>query len=98
MPSLAVKWTPNALQGIEKAYNFLIAKDQHAAQAAVHAIRKNAALLQNFPQIGKPAADLEPEYRELLIPFGGSGYVILYAVLEEYILVLAVKHQKEVGY
>lgn len=98
MSSLIVKWTPNALQGIETAYRFLLEKDTIAAQAAIHAIRDKADLLQKFPQIGKPAPDLEPEYRELIVPFGGSGYVILYEILEDYILVLAVKHQKEVGY
>ena len=47
---------------------------------------------------GRPADDLEPEHRELLIPFGASGYMLFYEVLGETVLILAVKHQKEAGY
>jgi toxin ParE1/3/4 len=42
--------------------------------------------------------DLEAEHRELLIPFGAAGYVLLYRVDGDDVLVLAVRHQKEVGY
>jgi hypothetical protein len=41
---------------------------------------------------------LDPEHRELLIPFGVTGYVLVYEVYAERILVLAVRHQKEAGY
>lgn len=43
---------------------------------------KQAELLERFPQAGRPAEDLEPEHRELLIPFGGAGYVLLYHFAE----------------
>jgi plasmid stabilization system protein ParE len=36
--------------------------------------------------------------RELLIEFGESGYVALYLVTDEHIVVLAVRHQREAGY
>ena len=61
-------------------------------------IRKYAALLEKFPNVGRPAEDLDPEQRELLIPFGVSGYVLVYEVHAEIILVLAVRHPKEAGY
>lgn len=53
-----------------------------------------------FPNAGPPAADMEPEHRELLIPFGVAGYVLLYRFDADSaaVTVLAVRHQKEAGY
>jgi hypothetical protein len=42
----------------------------------------------------------EPGLRELLIPFGDSGYVTLYRFMpaEDTVVLLAFRHQKEAGY
>lgn len=98
MPRLKLVWSPDALLGVQRAYRFLAEKNREAAQAAAGAIRKHAAILRTFPNAGRPAEDLDPEHRELLIPFGASGYVLVYEVHAEVILVLAVRHQKEAGY
>ncbi len=50
------------------------------------------------PQIGRPVADMPDEYREWLIDFGDSGYVAHYRFDGEAVTILAVRHQKEVGY
>ena len=39
---------------------------------------------------------MDPEYRELLIDFGDSGYIVLYRYEAELVTVLALRHQKEV--
>jgi len=41
-----------------------------------------------------------PELRELVIPFGDSGYIALYRYdpIADAVYVLAFRHQKEVGY
>lgn len=96
MPYL--KWSDNAVRGVQKAYRFLAEKDREAAMAAARAIKKHAAVLARFPEAGRPTDDLDPEHRELLIPFGATGYVLVYEVGYDYILILAVKHQKEAGY
>ena len=98
MPRLKLVWSPYALLGVQRAYRFLAEKDREAAQAAAETIRKNAAILKKFPSAGRPAEDLDSEHRELLIPFGVSGYVLVYEIHAEIILVLAVRHQKEAGY
>jgi len=59
---------------------------------------KALAYFENSLMQGRPADDLDPEHRELLIPFGASGYVIVYEVYADSVLVLAVRHQKEAGY
>jgi toxin ParE1/3/4 len=85
-------WTPRATAGLERAYLFLAEKDEDAAVKALDAIDSGALLLEDFPHAGRPAEDLEPEHRELLIPFGGSGYVLLYRVENSLVYILAVRH------
>lgn len=96
MPHL--KWTDNALGGVRKAYEFLAEHDTDAAKAAVKAIKEQSLILIDFPEAGRPADDLDPEHRELIIPFGASGYILVYEVIADYVLILAVKHQREAGY
>ncbi len=56
-------------------------------------------LLETNPQIGRPLED-SPELRELVIPFGSTGYVALYRYdkSENVVFVLAFRHQREAGY
>ena len=91
-------WTQRAIVGLEEAYLFLAEKDEEAAIKALDAINGGALILEDFPHAGRPAEDLEPEHRELLIPFGASGYVLLYRVENPLVYILAVRHQKEAGY
>ena len=93
-----VIWSDNAVFGIQEAYRFLAGKDRDAARAVAKVIKERAGVLRKFPEAGRPVDDLEPEHRELLIPFGGSGYVLVYEVLGDVVHILAVKHQKEAGY
>ena len=91
-------WTTRATAGLERAYLFFAEKDEDAAVKVLDAIDGGALLLEDFLHAGRPAEDLEPEHRELLIPFGGSGYVLLYRVENTLVYILAVRHQKESGY
>jgi toxin ParE1/3/4 len=95
-----VIWSPYALFGVQRAYRFLVEKDKDAANAMAALLFKHADVLEKFPNAGRPAADLNPEHRELIIPFGACGYVLLYHFDEDRttVTVLAVRHQKEIGY
>lgn len=54
--------------------------------------------LAEHPEVGRPVEDLE-HGRELIIPFGDSGYLMLYRYVEnEPVVVLAIRHQREAGY
>lgn len=65
---------------------------------AGQAIERQFALLETEPEIGRPLDDL-PEFRELIIAFGDSGYVALYhhEIKTDSVDVLAFRHQKEAG-
>jgi len=99
MPSVVI-WSPAAVECIKRLYNFLAEKNIEAAKAAAALLFKQAEILETFPNAGRPAEDLNPEHKEILIPFGAAGYVLLYHVDETRaaVTVLAVRHQKEAGY
>lgn len=99
MPPVVI-WSPRAIECVKHLYNFLAEKNIDAAKAAAALLFKQAEILEAFPNAGRPAEDLDPEHREILIPFGAAGYVLLYHFDEDRtaVTVLAVRHQKEAGY
>ena len=96
MPQLI--WTPEALLGVQRCYRFLAPKNPAAASSAVRAIRDGMKIVAAHPGVGRPADKMGPAFRERLIPFGDSGYAVLYRVDGDRATVLAVRHQKEAGY
>jgi plasmid stabilization system protein ParE len=96
MPRLI--WSPQALLDVQRLYRFLAVKNTDAAKRAAKAIREGVKILAAQPGVGRPAEDMEPEYREWLIDFGDSGYIALYHYDEKTAVIVAVRHQKEVGY
>ena len=91
-------WSPQALCDVQRLYRFLAVHNLDAAKRAVKVIRQEVMVLEHQPAIGRPMQDLEPEYREWLIDFGDSGYVGLYRLAGDEVIILAVRHQREVGY
>jgi len=91
-------WTPNALADVQRLYRWLLPKDADAAKRAAATIREGVKILAQSPRVGRPVEDMGPEYRERLITFGNSGYVALYRLDGETTVILAVRHQKEIGY
>jgi len=93
-----VKFTPAALNDLERLREFLRSRNPVAAKRAAVAITKAIQLLAQHPQVGRPAEEMDIEYRELLIDFGDSGYVALYRYEGGLVTVLSLRHQKEAGY
>ena len=97
MPRVVV--TEGAGRGLARCRRFLVPKNQQAARRAGQSIERQFALLESNPDIGRPIPEV-PELRELIIPFGDSGYVALYRYdpTVDIAYVLAFRHQKEAGY
>ncbi|HEX5372496.1 MAG TPA: type II toxin-antitoxin system RelE/ParE family toxin [Aquabacterium sp.] len=91
-------WSPQALRDVQRLYRFLAVHNLDAAKRAIKAIRQELKVLGHQPAIGRPMQDMEPEYREWLIDFGDGGYVALYRLAGDEVVILAVRHQREVGY
>jgi len=98
MPRLI--WSPPAILNVARLQQFLAEKNPEAARQALKAIRAGVKVLAQQPAIGRPAEDMEPEFREWLIAFGESGYVVQYRydTPTETAVITAVRHQREVGY
>ncbi len=97
MPRVII--TENAALGLERCRRFLAEKDRLATIKAAQAIEKQFARLKTEPDSGRPVKN-HLELRELIISFGNTGYVALYhhSIATDSVLILAFRHQKEVGY
>ena len=97
MPSLT--WSPSAAADVQRLYRFLRSKNQDAAQRAVKAMREGVNVLKQQPRIGRVVGGMPEQYREWLIDFGSSGYVVRYHIDQDTnVIILAVRHQKEAGF
>ena len=96
MPQVIV--TQTALADIARLREFLNTKDVETAQEASKAIIQAVQNLRQFPERGSSADWLGENYRELVIKFGGTGYIVIYRIDDLKVFVLAVRHQKEAGY
>lgn len=93
-----VRFAPPAIRDLERLREFLRPKSPIAAKKAGEVIVKAVQVLGLQPQLGRPIEDMPDEFREWIIDFGDSGYVARYRIDTDAVTILAVRHQKEVGY
>jgi plasmid stabilization system protein ParE len=91
-------WTPRALADLDPLHRFLAERDRDAARRAVRAMRAGMRLIEAHPEAGRPVDGMDPEFRERWIAFGRSGYLALYRLDGQRVVVLAVRHGRELGY
>jgi hypothetical protein len=78
---------------------FLVGKDARPAAKALRMIRHSLKLLRFSPYACRKAAADTPRLRELLIPFGASGYVVLFEIEPpRTVTILAARRQREDDY
>lgn len=97
-----VRFTLEASDDLERLYDFIVSRDDSdvsLAERALAAIASGIATLESSPFTCRKARLDAPLLRELVIPFGSSGYVALFEVEEaQTVTVLAVRHQREDDY
>lgn len=96
MPRLI--WSPHALLDMQRLYRFLAGKNIDAAKRAINATRQGVKVLGQQPGIGRPIEDMPDAFREWVIDFGDSGYLVRYRLDADEVVILAVRHQREAGY
>jgi plasmid stabilization system protein ParE len=96
VPSLI--WSPRALADLDRLHRFLAERDPMAARQAIGAIRAGLRPIATFPEAGRPVAGMDPAFRERWITFGAGGYLVLYRLDGPRMVVLAVRHGRELGY
>lgn len=93
-----VRFSPPAIRDLERLREFLRPKSPVAAKRAGEAIVKAVQVLGLQPQLGRTIEEMPDEFREWVIDFGDSGYVARYRIDLDAVTILAVRHQKEVGF
>ena len=96
MPHL--RWSQAALHDVTRLHDFLAPKSEDAACRAVKTIRDGMKILASHPEIGRSIEELSGEFREWIIEFGQGAYVTLYHYDGYEIVILAIRHGREVGY
>jgi len=92
-----VVYAQHALDDLDRLTDFLLENEPKLASETADLIIEAITALAHHPLIGRP---VEHDLRELLISRGKTGYVALYSLEDEetIALVLAIRHQREVGY
>lgn len=92
-----VRFARSARTDLVQLTEFLVGQDPHRASDAERSIRSAVEVLKRLPFVGRPALQHHDlTLRELLVPFGTTGYVILYRVGPgDWVSVLAARHQLE---
>lgn len=97
--SFRVRFTDEARGDLERLFGFLLDRsggDPALAGRALAAIGTGLAFLAETPFTCRKATLRDPLLRELLVPFGHSGYVALFEIEDaSTVTVLAVRHQRE---
>lgn len=92
-----IVYSENAIENLERAFEFLARNDPSAALRASQAIRTAVEILSAHPLVGRRVSG---ELRELVISFGRTGYVALYRYrpARDEVRILALRHQRELDY
>ena len=101
MTRFRVRFTREAEEDLLRLFDFLLQENLATAGRAEIAIAKAVELLEIFPFSCRKASGGpgSPFLRELIIPFGGSGYVGLFEIEgPRSVTILAVRHQREEDY
>jgi plasmid stabilization system protein ParE len=92
-----VVYSARSLTHLERASQLRASENPDAAIAAAGAIRSAVENLAAHPLLGRR---VHGDIRELVISFGQTGYLALYrfVVLHDEVRVLAIRHQREIGF
>jgi plasmid stabilization system protein ParE len=94
-----LRYSRQFFDDFERYYSYLAELDIGLAERCYEAIFKTMRVLEDFPFVGRKAIEDDALARELLVPFGSSGYVILYDINNDHtVTILAIRHQREDDY
>lgn len=93
-----VRFAPSAIRDLERLREFLRSKNPVSAKRAGEVIVDAVKILGQHPQLGRLIEDMPDEFREWVIDFGDSGYLARYRIELDVVTILAIRHQKEVGW
>jgi len=100
--SYRIRFTKDAGADLVRLYEFILRRDDTdwtVAKRALEAIRNAIRSLELSPFSYRKATSGNPFLRELLTPFGATGYVAMFEIdNDKTATILAVRHQREDDY
>lgn len=84
---MRVIWTEPALDGIDRAYDYLAGLNPRAAAHVAETLRAEGDSLQHFPQRGRPVPITN--MRELVTSY---PYIIRYRIEANEVVILRIRH------
>jgi len=90
----SIIWSKAAKSDLNRVYQFLAPKNPKAAKTCLSTIADTLSLLPANPQMGRPSR-LGGYEREIIIGYGGSGYICTYRVFDSDVIILRIWHQRE---
>ena len=104
-PQYTVTLLPQAVEELQRLEDFAIERelasetpDWAAPQRALDAVREGMRLLSWSPYSCRRAQLGNGRSRELIVPFGAAGYIVLFEIVGDIVVVGAVRHQREEDY
>jgi len=103
--SFRVRLTAEAAADLQRLFDFVLQRElarhagnQELAERALEAVKHGIATLRLSPFSCRKVGT-SPFLRELIIPFGRSGYVALFEIIDhDNVIVSAVRHQLDDDY
>lgn len=87
-----IEFARRAEADLDRLAAFLATESRGRAEQAVRRILIGVQSLADFPELGVAVGG---GFRQLVLRYGKSGYVLRYRVLDEVILITAIWHGKE---
>jgi plasmid stabilization system protein ParE len=91
---MKLEWSAAALTDLNRFAHFLQDRHPHLAQVIAAEIRHKAAILSEYPLIGR-SIEGRPHFRELVLEVSKAKYVFHYAFDGERLVMLRVFHSRE---
>lgn len=95
----ALRYTQAVRDDIRRHFAYLLEFDMNTAKRAVATMEGGMKMLEDFPFSCRKASEESAFLRELIIPFGSAGYVVLFEIEDSStVTILAIRHQREEDY
>lgn len=93
-----ILFADEALADLERIFEFNFKRDPASALDHIEKVRSAVLVLEEHPEIGRPVG--ESSLRGLVISYGSTGYIALYAhsPAEGLMRIAAIRHQREAGH
>lgn len=97
-----IRYTEDARLDLIRLHDFVLEMSDgnfDLADRALDATEQGVRVLEHSPFSCRKATSNDPLLRELLIPFGASGYVALFEIADAAnVVIVAVRHHREDDY